>query len=192
VALGVVGVMVIAAVIGLLAGRETVGTAAEPTPSATGELGPLEVTSVTDLDPQGGDGTENPDETELAIDGDPSTGWTTSLYYRRADLGGLKDGVGLVLDLGSLRDVDSVRLTLGGEPTSLSILTAAPGADGSPTDVDELTEAARVDQAGADVTVSLPDLTFTRYVVVWLRELPPAGPDQFRGDIREIRVQGRS
>lgn len=191
--LGVVGVLIIALFIGVLAGRQTVGTETDtPRPSATGELGLLEISTAIDLDPQGADRQENPEQTPLAIDGDPETGWTTSVYYRRADLGGLKDGVGLVLDLGGLRDVDSVRLALGGESTSLSILTAPPGADAPPTDVDGLLEAARVDDAGTDVLISLPQRTFTRYVVVWLRELPQTGPDEYRGDIREVRVRGRS
>ena len=60
-----------------------------------------------DLDPQGQDGQENPEDVGLAVDGNPETGWRTSTYYRRADLGGLKDGVGLVVDLGGPREVDS-------------------------------------------------------------------------------------
>ena len=42
-------------------------------------------------------------------------------------LGGLKSGVGLLVDLGKPTEVGQVRLTLLGSPTSLQIL-AAPGA----------------------------------------------------------------
>ena len=40
--------------------------------------------------------------------------------------------------------------------------------------------------------MSLPAGLLTRYVVVWLTELPEIEPDNFHGEIREITVQGRT
>ena len=68
----------------------------------------IEVQSVTDFDPQGGDG-EHPDEVNLAIDGNPSTAWTTENYQDPLSAIG-KDGVGLVLDLGDAVEVASIEV----------------------------------------------------------------------------------
>ena len=49
-----------------------------------------------------------------ATDGDPSTSWTTDTY-KSAEFGGLKKGVGLLLDLGGEHDVSSVQVKLGAD-----------------------------------------------------------------------------
>ncbi|EFQ84552.1 hypothetical protein HMPREF0063_10404 [Aeromicrobium marinum DSM 15272] len=191
VVLGVVGTLLLASIIAYLAGRSSTDEVPAPAPVTSGVVSPLQIAGATDFDPEGTDGVENPDRVPLAIDGDPETGWTTSTYFRRADLGGIKSGVGLVLDLGGPRDVSSLRLRLGGEPTSLSVLASSPTADGVPTDVAGLRQVATIDDAGADVSVALPPGTLTRYVVVWLRTVPQIGPEEFRGEIREVQVLGR-
>src|SRR5262249_46974333 len=58
----------------------------------------VRVAAVASYDPQG-DGREHDEKVPLATDGDPATFWETE-HYRSQDLGGLKDGVGLVLDAG--------------------------------------------------------------------------------------------
>ena len=125
-----------------------------------------------------------------AIDGDPDTAWRTTTYFNRADLGGLKDVVGLVLDLGGPREVESLRILLGGSGTSLSVFASSPGGE-VPTRLRDLQRIASLDDAGSDVTVSFPEGTFTRRVVVWLTRLPQVQPDSFRGEVREITVRGR-
>jgi hypothetical protein len=189
--LGAAGVLVILLVIAFLAGRQGPVPEAGPSESATGTVGVLDIARVIDFDPQG-DGSESPESTGSVLDGDPATSWSTQTYRGRADLGGLKDGVGLILDLGGPRQVDSIRLTLAGAPTSLEVLTAPPGTDGVPRSVDALTPVASVQDGGTDVTVSLPAGTVTRYVVVWLTSLPQVGTGEFRGEITEVRVDGRS
>lgn len=67
-----------------------------------GDEGPpaivLPVADVQELDPPPGDGAERPDRLFAVADGDPTTSWATETYRSR-DLGGRKDGVGLVLVL---------------------------------------------------------------------------------------------
>jgi eukaryotic-like serine/threonine-protein kinase len=55
--------------------------------------------AVHDYDPPPGDGSENPEQRGLALDGDKSTAWETE-NYDTPELGGIKDGVGLYLDAG--------------------------------------------------------------------------------------------
>jgi eukaryotic-like serine/threonine-protein kinase len=56
------------------------------------------------FDPPPGDGRENDGDLPLLVDGDPTTSWRTE-GYNTPDLGGLKPGVGVVLELGEARDL---------------------------------------------------------------------------------------
>ena len=53
-------------------------------------------------------------------------------YYGNPKFGLLKQGVGLVVDLGGVQEVSSVQVTVQGEPTSFDIL-AAPDGSGAPS-----------------------------------------------------------
>ena len=66
------------------------------------------IAAITSFDPDGTDKEEHPEQVQLAVDGDPSTGWTTVCYKDRY-VGG-KRGVGLVVDLGAVQDRKSTRL----------------------------------------------------------------------------------
>ena len=65
---------------------------------------PLTGLTATDFDPQGDPPEENPELAPLAVDGDPATSWRTATYLQNFGPGGLKTGVGLVLDLGGAHD----------------------------------------------------------------------------------------
>lgn len=190
---GVVGVLVLAiffAVLGLRsdqAGDDAGLDVGEGGAEAT--VRTLPVRDVLDFDPQGQDGEENPDLVGLAVDGDPSTGWRSSTYFGQSTLGGLKDGVGLALDLGGPREVRSMRILLGGEGTDLTIFASAPGAE-APTSLEGLRRITTIDDAGTDVTVTFPEGTLTRRLVIWLQRLPQIGADEYRGEIREVSVRG--
>lgn len=188
--LGILGTLAILGVLGFLADRSTQSPADRIDDSSP--VRALPVQGAFDFDPQGTDGEENPDETELALDGDPTTGWRTTTYFGRAELGGLKDGVGLVIDLGGPREISSLRVLLDGEPTDVEIFTAPDDAVEAPKALQDVDRVARVDRAGEDATISLPADVVSRYVVVWLTRLPEITPGEFRGVIREVSVRGRS
>ena len=147
---------------------------------------PVPIADVVDFDPLGDTNEENPELADLAVDGDPSTAWSTLTYYNDPRLGLLKDGVGLLVDLGAPAEVRRVDLALVGTPTDLEIL-AARGAGGIPRSVDGLRRVAAVKGAGTDVRLRLDPAVTTRYLVVWLTSLP-AVPDGFAGQVAEIRV----
>jgi protein kinase-like protein len=159
---------------------------ASPSPSASASR-EIAISSVSDFDPEGDPPDENPDETSLAVDGNPDTAWQTLTYKGNPKLGGLKTGVGLLVDLGKPAKVGEVRLTLIGSPTSLQIL-AAPEATTEPTSTDGLTEVASASAAGTDVDLKLDKPTTTRWLVVWLTSLPQA-PGGFKGQVAEVAVR---
>lgn len=156
--------------------------------------GPLAVVTATDFDPKadGGSGRENRKQAKLAIDGDLKTGWRTERYKTLPTLGGLKPGVGLVLDLGQTRLVDSVQLRLAGSPTSVELRVPAAEGDIAPTtSVQKWRLLHNAADAGVDLEWRLEQPTQTRFLLVYLTSLPPVGEGYFRGEIREVTVHGR-
>jgi hypothetical protein len=165
--------------------ESTQGPSRSPSSSSTGPATTaLQIAGVRDFDPQGGNG-ENPGQTTLATDGDPGTAWTTLRYTQQLGPGGLKTGVGLVLDLGATHDVGEVDLTLVGSPTSVSIYVS----DAPPVKVAGLDAAVSQDVTGTQGTLTLDRAASGRYVVVWLTKLPKV-PGGFRGGIAEAVVKG--
>lgn len=139
------------------------------------------VSAPVSFDPQGSGG-EHDDETPLAIDGNPATAWTTETYNSREDFLSLKDGVGIIIDLGESTDVGEVVLSTPGEGWSVAIHVAdSPGA----SIADWGPPAAVVDGAGpGDTTLDLD--ARGRFVLVWITDL---GGRSF--ELQEVVVRGR-
>jgi hypothetical protein len=194
VVLATVLVVVVAAAVALTLDHRTKGSGASANrPSASSSPSPsahatrVPISGVTDFDPQGNPPVENPDMVRLAHDGDPKTAWETSTYYNDPHLGGLKSGVGLLVDLGKRAAVGEVDLTLQGKPTSLQLL-AAPDAKAAPSSTDGLPAVATAKDAGTHVDLVPKKPVTTRWLVVWLTSLPPA-PGGYQGKVAEISVR---
>ncbi|MRK00008.1 protein kinase [Aeromicrobium sp. S22] len=188
--LGVVGALVIVSLLAVLVSRSKEEASGPVDPTSPVRV--LPVQRVVDFDPLGEDGRENGDQAPSIVDGKPSTSWRTSTYFGSPRLGGLKDGVGVVLDLGGPREVTSLRLRLVGDPTDIEIFTATDDTRRLPSSRRGLEQVAGLQGAASDASISLPRDTMTRYVVVWLTSLPEVAPGEFRGEISEVVVRGRS
>ena len=165
----------------------------EPAEPAQPPVTRLAIGEAVDFDPRadGGSAQENPQEAALAVDGDRKTAWRTERYRKRPDFGGLKPGVGLVLDLGRSREIREVKLTLLGGPTAVEArVPATPSADEAPMESQEHWRKV----AGAGSQTGTFTLTFdaeqTRYLLVYLTELPPVEENYFRGAVAEVEVFG--
>lgn len=138
-----------------------------------------------DFDPQGTDGqVENSDLVPLALDGNVATSWNTSSYNQQLGPGGLKTGVGLVLDLGRTRGVRQVDVATLGGPTSLAIYVTGQ----APSGVADLTPVGTATGSGT-LTVELDEAVSGRFVTVWLTALPQLD-GTFRGTIADVVVAG--
>jgi serine/threonine-protein kinase len=181
-ALVVVGVVFVGTDVGhdLLPGGD------DETPPAATPSAAVDVGSVRAYDPLG-DGSEHDEDAPLAIDGNPTTAWTTS-SYNRADLGGLKPGVGLVLQLTS-RDTELRRIEVEspapGWEAEVYVAQAAssdfPGGWGEPV------ATTRGDREL--LTADLPEGTRGGAVLLWLTSVSPDGGG-FRGVVGEVRLLG--
>jgi serine/threonine-protein kinase len=136
------------------------------------------IASVTDFDPFGDNGRENPTVVGLAVDGDPGTVWTSETYETR-DVGG-KPGVGLALTLQSPADVSAVAID-GAGGASVEIYVADEA--GSTLDAWGPVRARAEDISDA-ATIRLDPPVTGGAVLVWFTQTPPSG----RIDVHELRV----
>ena len=186
-AIGGVLVLVVAIIVAFNLGQGTGPTDAEESPAAqpsSAAAEPITIAGVSDFDPEG-DGTENPDSAPLAVDGDPSSAWRTVTYYDPLEL--QKGGVGLLVDLGSPKQVSEVSASFVGSPTSFEVLAADEGS-AAPTTAEGLTRVGGQKQAGPQADTTLDQPVTTQYLVVWLTSLPTASGG-YVGQIAEIVVR---
>jgi len=178
--LAIAGAVAAAIAIGvLLRELDVVGRSAppEPTGGAQTPAAPSEVVraaSVSVIDPFG-DGDELSSNAILASDGNPETAWRSENYFDGI-LG--KPGVGVILDLGSTRDVLGFRLST---PHPGYAFHLAVGDDPE----------ALVDAIGPPFTAAermrVPLEGSGRYVLVWITSVVPTG-DGNRAEIGEAEV----
>jgi len=138
-----------------------------------------QVTGAADFDPQGGDG-ENPDQVRRAIDGDPSSAWSTETY-RNANFGGAKSGVGLRLELAADANVANVAVDTDQSGWSARVYVAeSPG--GALADWGRPVAAGAA--LGTTARFAIDPPAHGNAVLVWLTRLPSTG----RLAIAEVRV----
>ncbi|MFF7752176.1 serine/threonine protein kinase [Streptomyces sp. NPDC007971] len=146
---------------------------------------PIPIESARDFDPFG-DQSEKPADISKAYDNDPSSYWQTD-FYLGARFGNLKPGVGVILDLGKVQQVSKARITFVGE-TSVELRAADENAASEPASFTDFSKVA----AGSGTTVTLqPGKSVkTRYLLVWLTQLPPDpdNPGHWRGRVADIKV----
>ncbi|WP_283139518.1 protein kinase family protein [Rhizohabitans arisaemae] len=159
----------------------------QPTPSVsttdkTSSATTIKLASVKDFDPLG-DNEENPEYLKNATDGKPSTEWHTDTYVS-AELGRLKSGVGLLVDLGRQVSLSSVTATLGKAPGSSVELKV-----GNSPDLDSMSTVAKVSGASGETTLTPEKATTGRYLVLWFTKVPFEN-HKYRGTVYEITVKG--
>jgi eukaryotic-like serine/threonine-protein kinase len=167
-----------------LFGDNTPGTSR--TPSSVAAPPAVKVEQALSFDPYSSDPDklENQDQASRAIDGDRSSGWQTEGYAQNFGAGGIKPGVGLVLDLGRSQEVG--KLTLALAPTGGSQVTIYGSGDPRPTGFEgwtKLSETATAsDRASFDLEGS------HQYLLVWFSSLPQDDEGKYRGGVANVRL----
>jgi hypothetical protein len=154
------------------------GSAEQP-PAGT----PVPIVAGSVFDPQGDGDPDHPEDVGLAFDGNPATAWTTYEYRGSPAFGNLKDGLGLLLDLGSAQELAGVTLTSAVPGATVEIRTGddeAPELDG----YEPATEGTIEGETG----LAFDEPVTARYVLVWITGLVPSAGG-FSADIAEIAVQ---
>lgn len=160
-------------------------------PDAAGD--PVAVTgsafaSIAAYDPDGDDGTENDELATLAVDGDPTTGWSTSCYAS-ATMGG-KAGVGLAATLATPA---AGRLTISVASASWQLQVFTSQNDAVPATIADWGVAAATSNGDAAEVVTVPLTSPARHVLVVFTGLGQGGGCSgdlpYRGTIAEVQFE---
>jgi eukaryotic-like serine/threonine-protein kinase len=167
-------VVALAAGVVLLGDRTHRGTGTENTAGGGGASTPVGLNSdaAHDYDPFG-DEVEHGDQTAFAIDGNPSTVWTTE-SYTTGDL--QKDGVGLVLDASPGAAFRQLRVRTPTHGFAADVYVASGGELPSTVPDAGWKLVATVPSVDSRQTIDLDTAgQRSRWVLLWITRLPPDG-----------------
>lgn len=154
-------------------------TKASPTKDTSGNE-PLAIAGVTAYDPQG-DNAENNGQLPRIYDGNPDTFWSSE-GYNSAQFGGLKSGVGVIVDIGANARAKEIVLDLP-TPTDVQVsLSATRSLEGA-----KLVGESTGQKGQLKLTVP-PDVT-GQYVVIWFTK-PVEVNGRYRAALSEVQVLG--
>lgn len=143
----------------------------------------IELSDAEGFDPLG-DGDEHGENAGKAIDGDPGSRWKTE-GYDGPNFGKLKEGVGLLVDLGDPAEVHEATLTLGeAGPADVQLLV------GDDPKFEALQQQAKASGVSGEQDVKLSDPAEGKYVAIWFTSLPQDG--DYRGTINEVELRGKT
>ncbi len=127
------------------------------------ESKPVQLSGVSGYDPYGTGG-EHDETASLATDGQGATYWRTE-QYANSNFGGLKSGVGLVLDSGSARKLSQLVVS-SGTPGFKAKIEAGSSPSGSFATVSD------TETVGSRTTFKLHGAT-AQYYLIWIMNLGP-------------------
>lgn len=207
--IGAVVAVVLAVVVWMVgfnkSGPSAAGAGTQPSASTSAPAAgaPLSIAGASTFNPYGSPpgNTENPETAGAAIDGNPSTAWSTSYYYNHPNLGGLKPGTGLLIDMGKEVRLSQVELLFSsaGGPTTASIYLGNNPTDTKTTALSNFTLVSPSASASGDHKFPVSSQATGRYVLIWLTSLPklpktpsgaPAGNSYYEGQIYNVVVRG--
>jgi hypothetical protein len=110
-----------------------------------------------------------------------------SQWYATAQFGNLKQGTGLLLDLGQTATITSVRIDLASYQGA-NLQLRVGDTDGA---LSSLRVAAAADNVGGTVRLHLRSPQQARYVLIWFTLLPPNGAGQYQASVYHVVVNGR-
>ncbi|GGO86240.1 protein kinase family protein [Wenjunlia tyrosinilytica] len=124
---------------------------------------------------------QHPNDVAKTYDRDKTTYWRTSSYLAGPPLAPYKDGVGIIYDLGSAKDVTGVTASLqypGNRTTGA--LYATDSLQGGP--LSSMKKIGGGSTQNRTLKIQGGKAVRTRYVLLWLTELPHAPKDDFSND----------
>ncbi|TCN48085.1 putative peptidoglycan lipid II flippase [Rhodococcus sp. SMB37] len=145
-------------------GEGTDGAGGAVAPVATG---PVSATAVEVFSPQGTP--DSPATASQAIDGDPSTEWSTDAYFD--PFPSLKNGVGLLVTLADTSTLSSVTVTTDSPGTVLEV-RSAPSAQSS-LDQTQVIGSATLGSGETEIPVEADG--GTSHVLLWITDLSTSG-----------------
>jgi hypothetical protein len=200
--LAAVAGVVVVAVIGIGAWLfSQQGTAPPPSAKDTHSASPsstpaavLPVASAAAYGPAGGD---NPGQAGEAIDGSPTTDWTTDSYQGSPHFGNLYNGTGLMLDMGKRVNISQVAVTFGNVPGShvrIEVGNTGTGTNGGQAPPAGFTTLSHSSNAVGPVTFTGHGAISGQFVLIWFTKLASqsGSPGHYQSDVFNVVVRGSS
>jgi eukaryotic-like serine/threonine-protein kinase len=155
---------------------------------------PVASNQVRVIDPEG-------DRTELknaglAVDGDKSTVWHTDHYRGSANFGNKKQGMGILIDLGSAKSVTGVQVQFATAGATVELRTGStdPGPSSGAAGDRQIVQSFQTvgpphEDAGTNVVLNASGQP-VRYLLVWITKLPESTDvaGQYQVQIQDIQV----
>jgi eukaryotic-like serine/threonine-protein kinase len=181
-----VALAVVAVVVLLALGDDGDGDRSATEDDTDDEPTTVQVVDGSDHDPFGGG--EHPDRVPEAFDDDPDTYWRTQQYRGNPELGGLKPGVGIWLDLGEPHPITDLVVSTTNPGASFTVFVgdAPPSGDVAPEDWG--TAVAEVADAGDEERIELEEATEGQVWMLWFTSLPEDG-GRYRATVSEVRFE---
>jgi hypothetical protein len=161
-------------------------SATAPAPAPTAAVTALPIASAAGFGPGGLADGDNSRVASNAITRCAPGPWQ-SQWYATAQFGNLKQGTGLLLDLGRTATITSVRIDLASYQGA-NLQLRVGDTDGA---LSSLRVAAAADNVGGTVRLHLRSPQQARYVLIWFTLLPPNGAGQYQASVYHVVVNGR-
>ncbi len=129
---------------------------------------------------------DNPRDADLAIDGNPNTGWSTVTYKDAVPFPNFIEGMGLVLHLSESTALSAVTIDVSSTGTEVQIRSSPTETPAKLADTTELTSTTPLQQGHNRIAVH--DQTKTSNVLVWITTLGTTNGES-RTEISDITLQ---
>lgn len=136
-----------------------------------------EIAAVEAIDPEGDD-EENSDQAELVLPGEDG-GWQSE-RYNSPEFGGLKSGLGLMLELEEESQISVIDLQAPDGEVQLEVRV------GASDDVEDA-ETVATEEIDGDATIELDEAATGQYVFLWYTQAAPEG-DGYRVMVDEVEL----
>ena len=162
-----------------------------PSSSAASEL--LKPQSAAVYNPDDSDpNADDPGEAQNALGGQSGKFWHTSFYRGYPKFGNLKDGAGLIIDMGSAVRLSQVAVQFGSQ--CCAHVNIEIGNSNSPSAKGSFTTVASSTTASGNTTFPVSSSATGRYVLIWFTYLPPlaGSPNEYQAQIYDVSIHGTS
>jgi hypothetical protein len=134
---------------------------------------------------------DDPADVQNVVNPGPGKSWHTQYYDGNPKFGGLKTGVGLLLDMGGSVKLSSVTVQFG---TSCCTSAQIEISNSGTTSLGSFTSLANSTTAAGSTTFNVTSGTTGRYVLIWITSLPPlAGQaNEYETWVYDVTVRGTS
>ncbi len=139
-----------------------------------------------------GNDSEDSQDAPQAIDNSLQTAWATDYYKGRANFGGLKQGTGLLLDMGKAVKLSQVEVLFGSQCCTTAEIYLGNSSATSKTALNNFTKVAPSATVSGNHVFTANSSATGRYVLIWITSLPPmqGNSSQYQALIYNIVVRG--